>query len=191
MEPITSIEHTNTLQSDILPELPLRVSTIPDYKEYERFVRNIVSQVRRTYEYQMWVKYVKDTLGHNICALSGEVSKDVTIEIHHHPLTLFDICESVVNTHTIRGEQYCSADITVEVLECHYKNIIGYIPLCTTLHEKYHNNALNISINLVHGNWKAFLATYDIPTHIMTKVNKLENIKVTTNFSNWNETQIQ
>jgi len=181
---ITVSKQPHTIQSDILPPLSLRISHFPDEKEYTRFIKNVVSLVRHSYEYKLWTKYVKDDLGHNICALSGEVSDEVTIEIHHHPLCLFEIVEVVVNSHIIQSLEFCTADIMKEVLELHFENKVGYIPLCSTLHEKYHNGYLQIPIDKVQGNWQEFLKTYPIPDHIMLKVNMLANIK-TTNHKGW------
>jgi hypothetical protein len=38
----------------------------------------------------------------------------------------------------------------------HYQNIIGYIPLVSTLHEKFHNGFLDLPINFVQGYWEVF-----------------------------------
>jgi len=173
-----------TLESDILPPLPLRVSYIEDPKEYDRFLKAVVAQVRRSYEYHLWTKYVKQTLGYKRCALTGEVQDDVTIELHHHPFCLQDICDVIVNNNVVNGKSFCTFDIAIEVIELHFQNNVGYIPLCKTLHEKYHNGALTIPINLVCGNWQYIVDNYVLPDYLKTKMTKLVAV-VDSNHIGW------
>ena len=187
---ITANPETKELYSDILPPLSLRVTTLQDQKEYQSFIKNVVRLVRASYEYRLWTGYVKDTLGHNFCALTGEVADEVTVEIHHHPFTLYDICETILNHYITNGLEFCSMDIAIRVLELHYENRVGYIPLCKTLHEKYHNGALTIPINLVHGDWKYLLEHYSPPQHIYVKVMALSQI-TTSNHRGWKKDEYQ
>ena len=174
----------NVISSDILPPLPYRIDSVTDAKEFNRIIKCATSLVRRCYEYKLWIDYVKKTLGYNKCALTGEVTDDVTIEIHHHPICLSEICEIVLENKLSKDESFSTLDIANEVMELHYKNIVGYIPLCSTLHEKYHNSKLLIPINLVHGEWKELFSIYKIPDSIVVKVSKLASIGET-NHKGW------
>jgi len=177
---VASQQQPHTLESEGFYPLPLRINQIDSNKEYNKIVKNIEITLRRSYEYKIWRGYVVDTCGHNICAISGEVSDEVTIEIHHHPFRLFDLVRIVVDEYIINGKGFCTFDIATEVIELHYNNDIGYIPLCTTLHEKHHNGYLDIDINLVSGNYKNIFKLYShIDGSIIEKVTNLMNIKQT------------
>jgi len=161
--------------------LPLRIKEVADSKELTRIIKNIETQVRRSYEYRLWRNYILETVGHKYCALTGEVNDEVTIELHHHPLTLYDIVDILINDHIVKEVPFCTFDISTKVIELHYSNKVGYIPLCKTLHEKYHNGYLNINIDLVYGNWKTLLSEYEetVPEYTNDKIARLSNIKKT------------
>ena len=55
---------------------------------------------------------------------------------------------------------FCSFDIATSVINLHYENKLGYIPIVKSLHEKFHNGYLQIPMNLIHGNWKYMLSQF-------------------------------
>lgn len=60
--------------------------------------------------------------------------------------------------------------VAQEVMSWHFKNMIGFIPLCATSHEKFHNGGLVVPISIVEGNWGTFLTKFEIPDSILDKV---------------------
>lgn len=139
--------------------LELKRKTFPDEKTFNSFIKKVGGLVRGTIEYRDWVSYVKDVLGFKHCAFTNESGEELTIEIHHHPLTLFDVVEVVLATYIKNDIEFSSLDIARETLLLHYTNNIGYIPMVTSLHEKYHNGYLIIPPKFISGKWKYLLET--------------------------------
>ena len=142
----------------------IEVYCLDDEKEYEKFIKDVESQVRRSYEYKEFIKYIRDNMGMNKCAflkdISNQESYDIKIEIHHYPFTLRDITEVV-----IRKRMYYKESLTIqmtakEIMELHYKLIVGLIPLSETVHELAHNSRLFIPTDKVLGRYNLFIDYY-------------------------------
>ncbi len=179
-----------TLNSDIFGPLPLRITEIDSSKEYKHIVKNIERLVRASYEYKIWRKYVLDTLGHNYCAFTGEVSEEVTIELHHHPITLYNLVAICIENRMSKNSSFCTLDIATEVLELHYNNLVGYVPLCKTIHEKYHNGYLKIAIEKCYGNWQELFKIYEIPQEILNSISSLMMIHESSEIKNWPQASV-
>jgi len=149
------------LYSDAYPfNLPLRIKTFENEADYTKFIKGIERMVRNSMEYRQWSNYIKDVLHVNSCALTEETLDQVGISIHHHPINLFTIVKGVINKKMESEEPFCTFDICIDVIELHFANKIGYIPLVETLHDKFHNGFLDLPISLVKGNYKSFLDNY-------------------------------
>ena len=148
-----------------IPECDIECYFIEDEKEYERFVKDIESTVRRSYEYKRMISYLRDNMNMNQCAFLKGVSNadgnfDIKIEIHHYPFSLRDIVDIV-----IRKRQYYKESITVqmvakEVMILHYKLMIGLIPLSQTVHELAHSSRLFVPVDKVLGRYDLFIQYY-------------------------------
>lgn len=148
-----------------IPECDIECYFIEDEKEYERFVKDIESTVRRSYEYKKMISYLRDNMNMNQCAFLKGVSNadgnfDIKIEIHHYPFSLRDIVDIV-----IRKRQYYKESITVqmvakEVMILHYKLMIGLIPLSQTVHELAHSSRLFVPVDKVLGRYDLFIQYY-------------------------------
>ncbi len=148
-----------------IPECDIECYFIEDEKEYERFVKDIESTVRRSYEYRRMISYLRDNMNMNQCAFLKGVSNadgnfDIKIEIHHYPFSLRDIVDIV-----IRKRQYYRESITVqmtakEVMMLHYKLMIGLIPLSQTVHELAHSSRLFVPVDKVLGRYDLFIQYY-------------------------------
>jgi len=150
------------LSSEKYPyKLALRNSGFEEEKERDRFVKCCVRMVRSSPEYRLWVEYIREVLGIHDCAITGETGTQVTIEMHHHPITLYEFTRAIVCLHSASSKEFCSFDVATKVIEYHYNNEVGYIPLATTLHEKYHNGFLSLPMNLVRGDWKKSFDKYE------------------------------
>jgi len=155
--------------------LPYKRANFSDNKLFVSFIKKCEHIVRCSPEYKDWVSYVKDTLGHKVCVFTEETSDELTIEIHHHPFTLFDITSIVLTTLMTQGQEFTSLDVSDKVLQLHYSDCIGYVPIVTSLHEKYHNGFLTIPPKFINGTWDYMLLndSYFLDDEMRDKVNKL------------------
>ena len=121
------------VQESNLPEL-IKITQIPVFdfqiynleydKEYEHYIKDIEIQIRRSFEYRQFIKYLRENMNMNKCSflkgVSNEESFDIKIEIHHYPFTLRDIVEIVYRKRNYYNEsldaiQYFSnADINAK-----------------------------------------------------------------------------
>ena len=164
-------------------KLPLRRAGFDQEKDFTYFIKNVERLVRNSTEYREWKKYVKDVLGYCNCAFTSEKSSEVTIEIHHHPVTLFTLVKTVTVFSINKEKEFCSFDIAQQCIELHFSNRVGYIPLASTIHEKYHAGFLRIPIELVHGDWRYIVDNYPVDDLDIQLIGeqaavKLEDIKV-------------
>lgn len=144
--------------------------TKPDYdlnddKEYEHYLRDIEKVVRGSFEYQRMVAYLRENLDMNQCSFYQGVSNLATtkirIEIHHEPLSLYDIVSIIVRKRSHFGESLEVEYVAKEVAYNHYTMSVGLIPLSETAHELVHNQYLFIPNSKVFGNWRYFVNQYD------------------------------
>jgi len=159
-EILSNKENLELYSEDYPYNLSMRITGFDDEKLYFKFIKNCEKIIRYSVEYQEWRKYLKDVLQYNYCLITLEVDDQVSIEIHHHVPSLFIIVKTVVNKFVDNKKEFCSFDICLEVMELHYLNKIGYIPIIKSLHDKLHSGFLKVPIKLIKGNYKAFLKEY-------------------------------
>lgn len=178
-----SIEDENTVVSERSGfVLPLRIDDFASEKEMERFIKIIERMVRASFEYKLWVNYIRDVLNLEYCAITNESHSETTVEIHHHPFSLYMITKCVIFDKLNNSQKFCSFDIATEVIELHYKMKASFVPLVASLHEKFHNGFLKIPMELVHGDYKYLVDKY---LHILDKEDQniiSERLKI--NFDN-------
>lgn len=135
-----------------------------DEKSFKRYISDIERMVRNSREYRKFISYLKYTEGMSECSFEEGVScadnSKVRIEIHHSPLTLYDICLAVIKKRMNNKESMEPWDVAEEVLYLHYIGWVGLIPLSETVHEMVHNNYLFVRTDKVRGNWRAFKEAY-------------------------------
>lgn len=134
--------------------LSLRIESFVDEKEQHRFIKNVERLVRVSYEYKLWRDFVSNVMKENMCVITHEKDRDVTVEIHHHVPSLYTLVKGVILTKFKNKENFCSYDVATKVIEIHYENRLGYVPLATTIHEKFHNDRIEIPMSLVKGDYK-------------------------------------
>lgn len=135
-----------------------------DEKDFSKYISDLETIVRRSFEYRQLIAYLRNTEGMDECAFLENVSaKDnakVRIEIHHAPLTLYDICLSVFRKRQKNGEDLEIEMVAEEVMYCHYAGIVGLIPLSESVHKMVHNQYLAVPTNVIRGNYMAFVNAY-------------------------------
>ena len=158
---VANIDEKRLSSEDSPYELTLRRNDFPEEKNMNQFIKKVEAIVRKSPEYKDWTSYIKDVLGHYSCELTGEMAAQVTVEIHHHPISLFIITKAMIVQYINSDKGFCSFDIAQDVINLHYENRIGYIPLVKTLHEKFHNGFLLLPMELVKGDWKHITQQYE------------------------------
>jgi hypothetical protein len=135
-----------------------------DDKDYKKYIKDVKSVVRKSYEYRQYINYLRDNMDMDKCAFLYGVSNhdgfDIKIEIHHYPFSLEDIVEIVVRKRQFYQEDMSVFMVAKEVMSLHYKMMIGLIPLSETVHELNHNHRLFIPIDKVMGRYRLFVETY-------------------------------
>jgi hypothetical protein len=175
---IYSDEETLTLHSEVNPfSLSLRVKSFYSEKEFDKFVKGVERCVRASGEYKQWVGYIIDTMGVRECALTKESVAEVNIEIHHHPITLYTICKALIVDNVNKEIEFCTFDVATKAIELHFQNRVGFMPLLSDLHKKYHSGFLQLPIELVKGDYKYVLKNYPVDENERDRIYSLCNVK--------------
>lgn len=141
-----------------------QIYNLEDDKEYENYIKDVEKEVRKSYEYRKFIKYLRENMDMNKCSflkgVSNEDTFDIKIEIHHYPFSLRDICEIVIRKRSYYNEPLKLQMTSKEVMELHYKLMIGLIPLSETVHELAHSGRLFIPVDHVMGRYQIFVEIY-------------------------------
>jgi len=158
---IKSNKEKMVLSSNDFPyTLSLYRKDFQEEKDQNYFIKSCVRMIRGCPEYKIWVSYLRNVLGKHVCEITKEINAETTVEIHHHPFTLYDITKVICMNYLSSNKEFCSFDIVKDVLLVHYENVVGYIPLISSMHEKFHNDCLNIPMEYVSGDWEIFKNRY-------------------------------
>jgi hypothetical protein len=163
---------SNIIHLDKVPE--------PDYDMAYRtitieLIKYFDAMVRHTPEYRLFIQFVKTHLDVNQCSFYEDFSMEngFTIELHHHPFSLFDLCEAVTQKHFEKNGYVETFFIVEEVLLLHYKFYVGLTPLNPTSHDLVHNGVLPIHPKIVIGEWKTLFNEY-LPYLSKTAITKYD-----------------
>lgn len=148
-----------------VPEMEYSISVNTD-NEKHRLITRIERIVRNSGEYRDYIAFLRQNIGMDACAFFNNVSKQtnrkIKIEVHHAPLTLYDIVKIVLEKYIQTGEVLDDLMIAEEVVKIHYNNQVGLIPLSKTLHEVVHNSEkLTLPMYMIFGNYTKFLREYE------------------------------
>lgn len=168
---------TNIIRIDEIPE--------PEIDGYykaitPKFISYVEKLCRSSHEYRKLIDFLKNTLNIKSCAYMSNYNIDngFNIEFHHHPLTLFDIVETIAfkQKEENEDERVSDMEIAKEVLIVHYRLIIGLIPLNPTVHEAIHSEKLFCHPEMVLGDWRIFLEEYGpfLSERVKTKLQEME-----------------
>lgn len=138
-------------------------SRIVTAEENVKFIKKIEALVRGSSEYKCYIGYLRNDLGMNRCSFMSGIdmsNDDITLEMHHAPLTLFQIVEIIIGHRLNRGQAVTSLSIADEVMNMHFENKVGMVPLTKSAHKLVHARSLTIHPAMVHGNYLGFLRDY-------------------------------
>ena len=162
--------------SELIRNLKLSAPQTMDYyvaisndKERHKFIKRVEKIVRSSKEYRDYIQFLKEHVGLDKCVFfqnvtnGGENKKSrISIEIHHQPCTLYEIVDTVLTKYQDEGLPINDLLIADEVLELHYNNQVGLVPLSKTMHEMIHNSTkVIVPLNMCYGQYSEFLEEYE------------------------------
>jgi hypothetical protein len=168
-----------------------------DDKEKVKFIKDIEKIVRNSYEYKNLISIFKNELNYTRCTFYPSIDisqmKNVYIEFHHYPFTLFDIVSIELKKVMDKGikqiEPYDIADI---VLQNHYKFIVGLVPLSVTVHQLTHDGQKFINEDYVLGDYSKYIERYAqyIDDEYYTKLDEIHSLSIQENNGELDDTEI-
>ena len=133
-------------------------------EDMKRFVKAVERLVRSSEEYGQYISYFYNASGATRCSILGNIDMSIdgmNLELHHCPLTLYDICEIVIAHKFATGAAITSLTIADEIMKIHSMNFIGVVPLSVSAHKLVHAGILRVHWSQVVGNWVQFIREYN------------------------------
>ena len=164
-----------------------------DDKDKAKYIKDLERFVRNSIEYRQMVGYLREYMNMTQCAfmpqVNNETSFKIRIEIHHSPITLYDICSIILQKRMSMGENLNIEQVAFEVLYVHYCLMVGLIPLSETVHELVHNQYIFVPLDKIYGYYRTFLNTYKawVPEEIEYKMKQLEQLTENYNMATVNQ----
>ena len=168
-------DNTNIIIPNEIVDKMIHINTIPPFdiadfdltkeKEVRQYFFTIERIVRSSYLYKhKLIPFLRDYVNMNECSFYQNVNNidtySIKIHIHHAPLTLFDIVNTVFHKRCKYKEPIDVNLVAKEVMWLHYRMQVGLIPLSETVHELVHNGFLFIPTNKVYGKYNEFIQYY-------------------------------
>jgi len=114
---------------------------LSDARDIIKCIKHIQKICRDSLEYDEWQRHCKykDAKFCPICQ-DDYYENNSKCESHHHPKTLFDVVEEVVDDHIEKNDiqDISGFDMCREVMDLHQFKRVSYINLCQHCHKKYH-----------------------------------------------------
>lgn len=156
--------HKETISFSDLEPIEMGYNIVSD-KDKVKAIKTIERTVRSSLEYKDYIKYLKTYIDMTKGSFFGRVQQDnyskISIEIHHAPLTLYDIVMVILIKHEDVYGEIDLLHIAEEVMKVHYQCRVGLLPLTKTCHQSVHNGSLFIPVQMVRGQWITFFKEYE------------------------------
>jgi len=177
----TEVKGNPIIKSDesIFPE-SFYFSKFYEEKAYSKFIKNIEKMIRSSKEYKKYIELLRSNVSalnfDNI--LSNITNADTELEFHHYPFTLYEVVDLVCVDKFIKKEKFTTFSITKEVMQMHYNNMVGLVPLTKTNHELAHNGDLFFSKKQVFGDYEQLVKRYDetLSVEIKEKLKRIDEL---------------
>lgn len=128
---------------------------------FKKFVKATEKVVRSNKDYSNYLKYLREEEGLTNCVILHNVSSaGAMIELHHFPFTLYTITAAIANKMLLADEQVSTFYLADKVIQMHFNDKIGIVPLSTTIHELAHLDKIQILKKHVYGNYNEFYEEY-------------------------------
>lgn len=159
---------------------------VSDLKRKTKFIKKVERLIRSSMEYKDYIRFLREYVDMDSCAFFQHVTskaddnpgnKKIKIEIHHEPLTLYDYVAVVLEKYIAEGQEINAMYIAEDVMELHYMNEVGLIPLSKTIHQIVHNTQkVTIPIFMCYGAYTEFLREYgdyvDLVPNLRNKIER-------------------
>ena len=114
---------------------------LSDAKENIKCIKQLERVCRSSLEYDEWQRKCKYKDA-KVCPVCNDdyYENNSKCESHHHPKTLFDIVEAILDDHLEKNDlDECTGfKIVEEIMDKHMLGQVQYINLCQHCHKKYH-----------------------------------------------------
>lgn len=170
--------------------LKLQIDDKPTRMQYDTFSNKgrykyltmVKNGVRSTPEYREYVEFLKKYRGMHTSKVLPNVKIDTgkkySIELHHEPFSLMEICDIVLTKREAQGESIAPLQVIEEVLELHYDGKVGLVPLDITTHELCEKMLIFIPLQDIYQRYDKFYDEYSLLCDIPEKIEKMLEIKV-------------
>jgi hypothetical protein len=162
----TPINHPQDKEFEMnsIPDFDQQAYDLTDEKDFNKYISDIEKEVRSSFEYKQMIQYLRENMDMNKCAFIKDTSSDkdthISIEIHHYPFTLYDICTIIYTKREYYRESMELEMVAKEVMQRHYELLVGLIPLSKTVHKLVHSESIFIPVDKALGNWQRFMDIY-------------------------------
>lgn len=133
------------------------------------FIKAVERLVRQSQDYKRYVKFIREEVGIQCCQVmsnisdaSSEEERNTTrlLDMHHGPLTLFEITQVVLATAVLRKEPVTTFSIANQVIDEHFLHNVGVTMLSETAHEQVHMDNIFLNPKQMWGDTNRFLIKY-------------------------------
>ena len=168
----TIIETTNNLQiqvdDDVINKDPFDPKFHITDSNKSDMIKYFEKEIRDSFEYKWLIDMFKRVLDVKSCVFFKGYSLEngMRLEFHHHPFTLYDYTEAVVNKQLEEhdddehGNYVFENEVKREVTMIHYRLMVGLVPLDPTSHGLVHDGLLDIPPQLIIGDYDRFVESY-------------------------------
>lgn len=128
----------------------------------KKFIKATERMIRQSFDYKTYMDLLAAAVP-EIAAddIEGSITTaDAEIQIHHYPLDLYSVVETVMAHHILAKDDFTSESLSDEIMRLHFAHKIGLVPLAVTNHELAHLNAIFISDRQIFGDWRWLVANY-------------------------------
>lgn len=164
IENYTNEQLFSVLNIPKVPKVQMEYVVMSD-KDKIKLIKDIERIVRRSIEYKQYIKFLREEINMSECSFFENVNNKnansgISIEIHHEPIDLFTIVNTVVDKWIDLDMDLNPLLIAEEVMGLHYKNQVGLVPLSLTVHQLVHDGKIFIPLQNVYGNYLSFVEEY-------------------------------
>jgi hypothetical protein len=165
----TPFKNNELIKKDVDIQSIIHFDKVPEpdfdmtyHKVTPELIKYFTTMTRRTPEYRSFIQFVKNFLDVNRCSFYENFSMEngFTVELHHHPFSLYDLCEAVSQKHYKENGYVETFFVVEEVLMLHYSFMVGLTPLNPTAHDLVHSDELPIHPAIIIGEWRKLYKEY-------------------------------
>lgn len=157
----TSLTEADPSVADLYGTAGLYGDALYDDRGRTKFIKEVVSTVRKCPEYARYRTFLLENLDMGRCSILSDLAPEEVsaagLEIHHAPLALYDICELVLGQMQVDQMRVTVFAVANRVMAYHWKGYVGLVPLTQTIHEAVHAGQVHVDPRTIFGNWPALL----------------------------------